>query len=226
MFNTVLETSKGMSVICENHSKMNEPIEFKELFYRYTTDSIVSCAFGLECNTLQDETSVYRHFGKKLFVTQKYRQIMGYLLPDYVFKKFNIKLTEPDIEKFLFNLIKDTITYRENNNYLRKDFMQLLIQVKNRGNVDSDDKILNDDNTTGNFLTLEQITAQCYLFFAAGFETSAIVLTETMYELAMHQDIQNKLRKHIEQVLFEYGGNLSYESIMRMEYLDAVINGK
>lgn len=62
----------------------------------------------------------------------------------------NIKLTDPDVKHFLLNLIKSIIDYREKNNYLRRDFMQLMIQLKNRGNLENHDELLNDDNQTGN----------------------------------------------------------------------------
>lgn len=64
MFNTIFQTSNGITEICENHSLIIQPIEFREMFHRYTTDVIVSCAFGLDCNTLQNKNLEFRHFGK------------------------------------------------------------------------------------------------------------------------------------------------------------------
>lgn len=226
MFHTLVQNSDGLSEICKQYSKLNEPIDIKEFSLRYTTDCIVSCAFGLDCNSLQNENSEYRHFGKRLFDTQKYRQVMVYLLPEYLLHAFNVKLMDPEVEKFILSLVRSTIEYREKNNYVRKDFMQLLLQLKNRNSVADDDRILNDKNETGNFLSLEQIAAQCYLFFAAGFETSATTMTYTLYELAMNQEIQEKLRNEMRQVLKQNDGKISYEAIMQMEYLDRVLNGE
>lgn len=226
MFHTLVQTSNGLGEICKEKSRSQQPLDIKEFSLRYTTDCIVSCAFGLECNSLRDDNSEYRHFGKRLFDTQKYRQIMVYLLPEKLLHSLNVKLVDPDVEKFIMNLVQNTIEFREKNNFVRKDFMQLLLQLKNRDGVTDDDRILNDKNETGNFLTLQQIAAQCYLFFAAGFETSATTMTYTLYELAMNPDIQERLRDEINEVLNQHNGELSYEAVMQMDYLDRVINGK
>lgn len=104
--------------------------------------------------------------------------------------------------------------------------MQLLLKLKNRDSVAVENKILYDKNQTGNFLTLEQIAAQCHLFLAVGLETSATTMTFTLYELAMHPEIQEKLREEISAVLMEHNREITYEAVMQMDYLDRVINGK
>lgn len=226
MFQTLLQNSKALGEIFQSHSKNEKPLDIKEFSLRFTTDCIVSCAFGLDCNSLQNDNSEYRHFGKRLFDTQKYRQVMVYLLPEKLLHALNVKLVDPQVEKFVLDLTRNTIEYREKNNFYRKDFMQLLLQLKNRNSVSDDEKILNDKNETGNYLTLEQIAAQCYLFFAAGFETSATTMTYTLYELGMHPEIQDRLRNEINEVLEQHNGEITYEAVMQMDYLDRVINGK
>jgi hypothetical protein len=46
-------------------------------------------------------------------------------------------------------MVQDTVTYREKNNIKRNDFMQLLIQIKNRGKVE-DEHIYLEQNGHGN----------------------------------------------------------------------------
>lgn len=75
-------------------------------------------------------------------------------------------------------------------------------------------------------LTVEQIAAQCFVFFLAGFETSSTTMTFCLYELVQNLDIQEKLRNEINTVLEKHGGKLTYEAIMEMHYMDKVINGK
>jgi cytochrome P450 family 6 len=46
-------------------------------------------------------------------------------------------------------MVQDTVTYRENNNFKRNDFMQLLMQIKNKGKVEEDHKSFeHNDNGT------------------------------------------------------------------------------
>jgi cytochrome P450 family 6 len=64
------------------------------------------------------------------------------------------------------------------------------------------------------------------VFFLAGFETSSTTMTFCLYELAMNPDIQERLRAEIDTVLQKHGGNITYESIFEMEYLEKVVDGK
>jgi cytochrome P450 family 6 len=59
----------------------------------------------------------------------------------------------------------------------------------------------------------------------AGFETSSTLLTFACYELALNQDIQQNLRKEINEVLEKYGGHCSYEAVLEMNYLEMVLLG-
>lgn len=53
-------------------------------------------------------------------------------------KLLNMKSVDDDVENFMINVVKDTLTYRENNNVHRKDLMQLMIQLRNTGKVQND----------------------------------------------------------------------------------------
>lgn len=46
------------------------------------------------------------------------------------------------------------------------------------------------------------------------------------YELALHPDIQRRLREEILKVNKECGGKLTYEALMQMKYMDMVFSGK
>ena len=73
---------------------------------------------------------------------------------------------------------------------------------------------------------MNSLAAQAFVFFAAGFETSSTTMTFCLYELSLHQDIQNRLREEIDVVLQKHEGKLTYEGIQEMEYLDKVVSGK
>jgi len=72
---------------------------------------------------------------------------------------------------------------------------------------------------------MNSLAAQAFVFFLAGFETSSTTMTFCLYELSLHQDIQDRLREEIDDVLQKHGGKITYEGIQEMEYLDKVVSG-
>lgn len=77
----------------------------------------------------------------------------------------------------------------------------------------------------GEKFTIEDVAAQCFLFFIAGFETSSTATTFAFYELAKNIDIQNRARNEVKEVLKRYDGKITYEAIQEMKYLRCVLDG-
>lgn len=77
----------------------------------------------------------------------------------------------------------------------------------------------------GEYLTFNELAAQAYIFFVAGFETSATALTFCMYELCLNEQIQRKLRDDVLKVLEKHNKQITYDAIMEMTYLDKVVSG-
>ncbi|XP_047000617.1 cytochrome P450 6k1-like [Schistocerca americana] len=73
-------------------------------------------------------------------------------------------------------------------------------------------------------LGLGQLAAQCVVFFVAGFETPATTMGIALHELAWNQDIQRKLQQEVDDTLKESGGQLTYDGVMSVTYLDKVIS--
>ena len=65
--------------------------------------------------------------------------------------------------------------------------------------------------------------AQAMVFFLAGYETTASTLSFCLYELALNQDIQERLYREIQQAKTE-DPSLSYATLSKCEYLDAVLS--
>lgn len=70
-----------------------------------------------------------------------------------------------------------------------------------------------------------EAAAQAYVFYLAGFETSSTTAMYSMYELALNQELQEKARQEIDEILKKHGG-MSYDAINDMTYLHKVVNGK
>lgn len=115
------------------------------------------------------------------------------------------------------HLVLDSMKYRQENNIVRPDMINMLMEA--RGLIKSD---------THKVLVREwsdvDIVGQCFLFFFAGFETSAALTCLTAHELMENQDVQAKLLEEIKDVEQQLDGKpLSYDTIMGMRYMDMVV---
>jgi len=72
----------------------------------------------------------------------------------------------------------------------------------------------------------DDFVGQAYQFLIAGFETSGSTISYVLYEMAMHPEIQNRLRAEIMQVLNKHNGQLTYDGIQNLAYLDMVVSGE
>lgn len=73
----------------------------------------------------------------------------------------------------------------------------------------------------------DDLTAQCFIFFLAGFDTSSTCMSFTAHELAANPEVQQKLLLEVDAIKEELGGKpLTYEALQKMPYLDMVISGE
>lgn len=82
------------------------------------------------------------------------------------------------------------------------------------GFTDKDNKNLKFDIT--------EMTAQAFVFFLAGFDTSTNQMCAIAHELTLNQDIQKRLQEEIDEVMKKTDGKPTYYAITSMPYLDAV----
>ena len=75
-------------------------------------------------------------------------------------------------------------------------------------------------------ITYASIAAECWFFFFAGFEASALVVSMTLFELARNPDIQNKLRNEVDKVLKNSNGEITFDALQEMTYMEMVVYGK
>lgn len=141
-----------------------------------------------------------------------------------------IRSIPPDVDEYMTNIVKSQIEFREKNNFFRKDFIQILIQMRNTSEIkdDSDVSWCVESTFTNEFksLTIEQCAAQVLLFYAAGFDSSSTTLSFGLYELARNPEVQRRVQEDIDGTLQKYDGILTYESIMNMKYVESVVKGK
>ncbi|GJQ77926.1 Cyp6a9 [Trypoxylus dichotomus] len=209
MFPTLLDCGKQMLEEISRLSSKDDPIDIKEILGCYSTDVIGSCAFGLECNSFKVPDAEFRKNGRNLFKPTFKRKLRVFLVATFptLCKFLGVVFIPKEVSDFFLNAVKEVIEYREKNNVHRNDFMQILMDLRNKNNEE---------------MTIKQMAAQAFVFFIAGFETSATTINFCLFELAQHSDIQEKVRSEIEEILQDE--QVSYDSVEKLKYLDQVID--
>lgn len=229
MFTTMVECGSSFQKHIDDLVKINETIEIREIAARHSTQLVASVAFGLDIDCFTDSKSKFREYGRKALEPDLRNGIvfvLNFLFPAAL-KYLRIRSIKREVENFMRSVVKQNLEYREKNHVVRKDFFQLLVQLRNTGSVQSDEQwqteIKNDGLKT---MTLNEVTAQAYIFFLAGYETSSGTLSYCLFELAKNPEIQRKVREEIDRVRKEHNGEINYDSVAQMKYLDCCIDGK
>ena len=136
--------------------------EFRELSAQYNTNVISSVAFGIDNDCINEPNNIFRQISARFFepnFTNTAKETLTFLGGPKLFHQLKLKVVDQNIENFLFAIFKQTVDYRETNNFIRNDFMQLLIQLKNKGFISTSND--NDDVKEDELkLNMNEITAQ------------------------------------------------------------------
>jgi len=216
MFDLISKCSHDFVNYLIDHSELCHVIETKDAFRRYTNDVIATTAFGISVNSMKDQDNeFYRRgteaakFASGLLPTIK--MILSRASPWFA-KSIGLTLFPSATSKFFKRIVGETITMREEQNIVRPDMIHLLMQARDK------------DSVSASKMTLDDIVSQAFIFFFAGFDTSSTLMCFVAHELAVNRDIQDRLREEVQQHLTEGNGEISYESLSKMSYMDMVLS--
>ncbi|XP_075214499.1 putative cytochrome P450 6a17 [Lycorma delicatula] len=232
--------------------KTGQEIDARDLMGKFMLKIIANVAFGLTIDTFNEKEAMHNEFIKltsKFFKPSKLMVLKFGVISSFpkIRKIFKFHMISEDINNFFLKLTKDILKFREEMGTRKNDFIQLMINEKKKeqglfhheknpiscDEYENEDKELLDQlkniptssdkwSTSSEMFTEEFIAAQTFLFISGGSETTAATLSFVLYELAVNQDVQKKLKKEITNILSSHEFN--YQSIKKMVYLEQVIN--
>ncbi|XP_058837446.1 cytochrome P450 9e2-like isoform X1 [Topomyia yanbarensis] len=244
MFTLIAECGQSMVEYYRERARLEGPqvLEMKEVFSRFANDVIATAAFGIKVDSFKEKNNVFYTLGQSvlnptgLVSTLK---MIGYQLVPKLMLKFNIDFISSEHDKFFRGMITDTMKTRTEQNIFRPDMIELLMQAKKGSLIHQSDE--QKESPAEGFATVEEsqvgkrshnrvwtdneLIAQAFIFFLAGFETVSLTLSLVVYELTRNVEVQVKLYEEILKTERELGGKpLTYEVLQGMKYLDMVIS--
>lgn len=166
---------------------------------------VCNILFGLDAKSFDDYSDFVEN-GIRMFNSTAYDDVLSviYSIFPYLRKLLPRSFVSTEFTNWFIELYTLAVRLRQENNIKRDDFLNFLLELKNR------------KNTPTNLLH-----AHAFTFFLEGFETSSYMLGNALNLLAENKDCQQKLRDEIKS-----HENISFEELNHMPYLDAVLNGK
>lgn len=246
MFELVNDCAFDMTAYLTTKSDAELHIEMKELFSKYTNDVIASAAFGIKINSLENSKNEFFVTGSKMLDFAGFISLAKLFLiriTPRLMQALNLQFLDRCAARFFKKMVFDTMEERTRKNIFRPDMINTLMTLKNGHKLqqqeDDNNNELLDDNE-GFSITKDsksssrvpvtrqwndnELVAQCFLFFVAGFDTTSTTISLTAYELARQPEIQDKLYAEvIETNARLHGKRVTYEDLQAMKYMDQVV---
>ncbi|XP_045537777.1 probable cytochrome P450 6a14 [Papilio machaon] len=223
MYSLVENIANDALAYADTYHDSGKSLNFSKFYETYTMEIIGSVGFGVECNGFKNPNSEFYVRGHEYFNPQTLYwtlvRALAFFAPD-LFKKLKIRRIHPDIVNFFYNLVTQTVEYRQKNNFKRNDFLQTLIELKNDDSID--DK--GENKIQRGIFSMTDVAANTMLYMFAGYETSATAGQLAAYELALNPHVQDKAREEVTRVLAKYNGQCTYDAQNEMTYMNMVID--
>ncbi|XP_040061990.1 cytochrome P450 3A24 [Ixodes scapularis] len=230
------KTAEHLKMAAEKEGEL----DIKQFYGNYALDVIARCAFATRLDSHTQETDEFVTKARQAFSGKITLPLILLFLFPGVFKFFKLKAFNTDVFLYFKNLCLRIIQSRKEKKSRQEDFLQLMMDAQDGSiattvetaqsteeklfNLDSD--IKTDTSFLGGVkaLTEDEAMAQCVLFFLAGQDTTSSVISFTLYLLALHPDIQAKLREEADECFRQHGPDPSLDVVSKLQYLHGVVS--
>ncbi|CAL8086082.1 unnamed protein product [Orchesella dallaii] len=211
-------------------------IDVIKVINQYTVDVIASAVFGFNAGTIKNPDSPFAKYAESLADFSKLKLVKMAII--FGLPKLNkilkLKMMDPEAIGFFERILDQGLKKRLSGETTKcNDFLQLLVEAHNGklkgegndelGSFEKDAHIeLKGGEKKKQWLTEQTMNSQSLIFFFAGFGTTSNALTFAAYALAVHQDVQDKLRKEVGKIM-KPDGNLDYDDLSTLVYLNMVV---
>uniref|UniRef100_A0A0D9V352 Cytochrome P450 n=1 Tax=Leersia perrieri TaxID=77586 RepID=A0A0D9V352_9ORYZ len=181
-------------------------------FQNFSGDVISRAAFGVRYQEGRRIFQLQAEQAERLLQSFRTNYIPGVsLLP--IENNRRMKAIDREIRAILRGIIEKRQKDMKNGDANKDDLLGLLLE----SNMDYND----EDGKTSKGMTVEEIIEECKLFYFAGMETTAVLLSWTMVVLSMHPEWQDRAREEVLQV---FGQNKpDFNGVNRLKVVTMVL---
>ncbi|KAI1286250.1 Cytochrome P450 9e2 [Halotydeus destructor] len=204
-------------------------VDLKRFFEKYSLDVIARCMFATSADPYNNTESKFVKSVHTLFIPNITKAKLFYVLPRWLFRLIGIEIFDSGSVQYLEHLILHVMQERQRSGVRGDDFVQLLIDASKEVDRSNDESNQAADELSSlnaskksnakKLLTNDEIVSQSILFIQAGHDTTSTLLGFMFYQLALNPDIQERLYEEVKSLT-----EVTYESINKLPYLEAVIN--
>ncbi|XP_047663794.1 cytochrome P450 3A27-like isoform X3 [Tachysurus fulvidraco] len=197
------------------------------IFAPYSMDVVTSASFSVEIDSINNPNDAFVAQIKKFFnfnfFSPLFLIITIFPFAASFLSKLGLTLFSKSAMDFFYSALKKIKDQHNTNENVcvcerRVDFLQLMIQSQI-----SDEQAEKEDDQPSKGLTDHEILSQSFIFILGGYETTSTTLTYLLYNLTINPDCMSKLVEEID-TSFPHDAPVTYEALMKFEYLDMAIN--
>ncbi|XP_045213917.2 cytochrome P450 3A29-like [Mercenaria mercenaria] len=224
------------TLVSNMNEKVGQDIAIRKYFIHFTMDAIASTAFGIDIDSQKQPDDPFVKNLDRIFMIGAFARLpvmITAIVPcmGKLFHKLGFTTWPRDSVGFYEETGQALINERRNNKMSRVDFLQMLMNAEFD---EAKEEYIHNESTFSKGvssghethkverLSDDEISGQAFVFFIAGFETTASLLRYSAYILALHPDVDAKLydevQKHIGQDLPDY------ENVGNLKYMDQFIS--
>ncbi|XP_030751201.1 probable cytochrome P450 28a5 [Sitophilus oryzae] len=188
-------------------SQKGKTLETQNLCRRYTLENVALSAFGIDGRCFEStQESDFMKLANAFIAPGTFALSMLQMFP-LISNLISLKVIPRQVETRLTEIITDVLRYRKNGNSEVKDYLQFISELGNKRKLSN-----------------VEITAHAATFFEDGYETSALVMSYVLFNLAQNPEAQVRVREEIKEFEEKSEANrVSYEDLQDMVFTNACI---
>jgi cytochrome P450 len=229
----IREVGETLNLELNKFAENGQEFEMKEVFGKFTLDSLASCGFGINPKSFEETSSVFVKNAARMFHSTSLDNFKAF---SRVFpysarlqKILGVNVLKPTETRFFRDVIKNSVKQRRLTGETRNDLVDRMIECmrpeQDQENSESQEQFETDmkfeHGKKIQELDEDIVVSTALNLLTAGYDTTSLTLSFMGYFLSKHPEIQTRLQNEIDQAYENNDGkHLDYQAIQALPYLE------